>query len=145
MSHVLIENGVVIGLDLTGNPPSEYVEAHDEVSPGYTFDGQAFFPPLASPPPVPQEISERQFFQQLANDGRITQQEALDAVGSGVIPAAMEDLIGELPSDNQFAVRMLVRGATVFRRNHPVVALIGQIYGMNDAQIDVLWSEAAQL
>lgn len=95
--------------------------------------------------PIPSEISDRQFFQQMAHDGRVTEQEALDAVGSGVIPSAMEALIEMLPTDQQFAARMLVRGATTFRRDHPVTALIGQLYGMSDSEIDDLWRAASVL
>jgi hypothetical protein len=94
---------------------------------------------------VADEISDRQFFQQMAIEVRITQQEALDAVGSGVIPAAMDSLIGQLPEEQQFAARMLVRGATTFRRTHPVTELIGQLYGMTGEQIDSTWRAAAKL
>ena len=95
--------------------------------------------------PVPAEISDRQFFQQMAIEGRITEQEALDAVGSGVIPSAMDALIDQLPSEQRFAARMLVRGATTFRRDHPVTDLIGQLYGMSGDLIDETWRKAAEL
>lgn len=94
---------------------------------------------------VPDEISDRQFFQQMAIEGRITQQEALDAVGSGIIPAAMDVLVEQLPSSQRFAARMLIRGATTFRRAHPVTELIGQLYGMTAEQIDATWRAAAKL
>lgn len=94
---------------------------------------------------VPDQISDRQFFQQLAIEGKIAEHEALDAVGSGAIPAAMEVLILQLPSEQQFSARMLVRGATVFKRDHPVTALIGQLYGFSEQEIDALWVAAAQL
>lgn len=95
--------------------------------------------------PVPDEISDRQFFQQMAVEGRITQQEALDAVGSGIIPGAMEVLIEMLPEEQRFAARMLIRGATTFRRTHPVTELIGQLYDMTSEQIDATWRDAAKL
>lgn len=95
--------------------------------------------------PVPDEISDRQFFQQMATEGRITQQEALDAVGSGVIPAAMDALVEQLPESQRFAARMLIRGATTFRRTHPVAALIGQLYSMTGEQIDTTWRKASLL
>lgn len=98
-----------------------------------------------APLSIPMEISDRQFFQQMAHDGRIAEQEALDAVGSGIIPAAMEALIEQLPDSQQFSARMLVRGATTFRRDHPVTALIGQLYGMSGEQIDDLWRAASAL
>lgn len=99
--------------------------------------------PSAMPPPS--EISDRQFFQQLAVDGLITEAEALDAVGPGVIPASMDGLIDDLPPEQQFSARMLVRGATTFLRNHPVTQLIGQLYGLSSAQIDTLWRNASHL
>ncbi len=95
--------------------------------------------------PVPEEISDRQFFQQMAADKRISEQEALDAVGSGVIPAAMDALVDKLPADNRFAARMLIRGATVFRRDHPVTELLGQLYGMSSTSIDDMWRRATLL
>jgi len=95
--------------------------------------------------PVPAEVSDRQFFQQMAIEGRITQQEALDAVGSGIIPAAMDALVEQLPESQRFAARMLIRGATIYRRDHPVTELIGQLYGMTGAQIDDTWRAAFNL
>lgn len=92
--------------------------------------------------PVPAEISDRQFFQQMATEGKITQQEALDAVGSGIIPPAMDGLVDQLPENQQFAARMLIRGATTFRRDHPVTDLIGQLYGMSSDEIDATWRAA---
>lgn len=95
--------------------------------------------------PVPAEISDRQFFQQMAIEERITKQEALDAVGSGIIPPAMDGLVDQLPQEQQFAARMLIRGATTFRRDHPVTELIGQIYGMSQEAIDETWRNASLL
>lgn len=101
--------------------------------------------PTRIPKQVPSEISDRQFFQQMAVEERITQQEALDAVGSGIIPPAMDGLVDQLPEHEQFAARMLIRGATTFRRDHPVTALIGQLYGMSSDQVDRTWIDASLL
>ncbi len=95
--------------------------------------------------PVPSEISDRQFFQQMAIEGRITKQEALDAVGSGIIPPAMDGLVNQLPEEQQFAARMLIRGATTFRIGQPVTDLICRIYGMSSDEIDATWRAASQL
>ena len=81
----------------------------------------------------------------MALEGRITEAEALDAVGSGTIPAAMDALIDQLPSDQQFAARMLVRGATKFQRDHGVTQLIGNLYGRSSEQIDDTWRAASAL
>lgn len=94
---------------------------------------------------IPQSISDRQFFQQLAIQGLITEQEAEEAVGPGTIPVSMVSLINQLPVEQRFSARMLVRGATRFERNHSVTKLIGTLYGLSDSQIDTLWVNASKL
>jgi len=99
----------------------------------------------APPAPAPDIISDRQFFQQLAIIGVISQQEALAAVATGAIPAAMAALVEQLPDEQQFPTRMLISGATVFERSHPVAALIGGLYGWTSPQVDALWRDASAL
>lgn len=94
---------------------------------------------------VPEEISDRQFFQQLAIAGSITPQEALDAVKTGVIPAAISAVVDMLPDDQKFAAQMLLSGATVFKRSHPMTTALGAGLGLSSAQIDAIWIAAAKL
>lgn len=91
------------------------------------------------------EISDRQFFQALAMRGEITEAEALDAVGPGIIPPAMDGLIDQLPEEQQFAARMLIRGATRYERQHPIADLIRGLYGWTVEQADDFWRFAATL
>lgn len=49
MPHALVENGIVVQLDLTGNQPDGYVECPANVQPGYMFDGEWHAPQ----PPTP--------------------------------------------------------------------------------------------
>jgi hypothetical protein len=93
----------------------------------------------------PNEISDRQFFQALAMAGEITEAEALEAVGPGVIPAALSQLIDGLPGEQAFAARMLLRGATVFKRDHPMVAVLAQGMAWTNEQLDDLWQTASTL
>lgn len=102
----------------------------------------AFEPP---PPPVPAEISDRQFFHILAVDGLITEAEALAAVKTGDAPAAFEAFIASLPEAERFNARMLLEGATTFRRDHPLTNAFGSMYGMTPEQIDDLWRRAFAL
>jgi len=102
-------------------------------------------PPPAPVTPVPQIISDRQFFQALAANGMISEAEALAAVQTGAIPAAMEGLIAAMPSEDQFGARMLLSGATEFRRDHPLVSAYGAANNMTSQQIDQLWQFAASL
>ncbi|MBB4066281.1 hypothetical protein [Gellertiella hungarica] len=102
----------------------------------------AFVPP---PLPVPEEISDRQFFHALAKAGLITEAEALAAVKTGDMPEAINDFVNTLPEDDRFDARMLLEGATIFRRSHPLTAAFGALYGMEPSDIDDLWRDAASL
>ena len=97
------------------------------------------------PPPVPESISDRQFFHVLAKRGLITQDEALQAVKTGDLPAALEAYVASMPDDQEFDVRMLLEGGTEFRRDHPLTAAFGAFFGMIPAQIDELFIEGAQI
>lgn len=102
-----------------------------------------YIPPPA-PQLVPSSISDRQFFQQLAGVGIISQDEAL-ASNAAVIPPPLLAIIDAMPIEQRFAAKMLVSGATVFERSHPMTTAIGAAYGWNDAQIDDFFRAAAQL
>ncbi len=94
---------------------------------------------------VPETISDRQFFQQLAVAGLITEDEAIDAVATGAVPVAMQAVIDSLPADQKFAALMLLRGAISFERHHPLVAVFASAMGMTDAETDDLWVAASAL
>jgi hypothetical protein len=94
---------------------------------------------------VPQVISDRQFFQQLAVQAVITEDDAIAAVATGTLPVSMDQIIATLPLDQQFGAKMLLKGATQFDRQHPMVAVLGGALGWNSAQLDALWTGAAVL
>lgn len=102
---------------------------------------------LSDPPPlVPQAISDRQFFQQLAVQGLISRQEALDAVRMGYVPPALDSIIKAIANpDARFEAEMLVSGATEFRRDHPVTRQIGAAIGWSEAEVDEFFIDAAAL
>lgn len=101
--------------------------------------------PATLPAPVPQSISDRQFFQQLAIQDVITEQEAENAVAIGEIPAAMTALIEMLPEQARFDARMTLKGATVFERHHEMVDTIAWLYGWTSEQVDDLFRAAGAL
>lgn len=118
------------------------------VSVGMTWDGKAFGPTPAPPPPpavVPDVISDRQCFQQLAVMGKISQDEALAAVTVGALPKAVSDGIAALPAEQQFPARMLLCGATEFHRLHPMALVFLAFFGLGEADRDPLWTAAAAL
>lgn len=90
-------------------------------------------------------ISDRQFFQQLAVEGRISESEALAAVGTGTLPAAVDAIVSSMSVADQFAARMLMTGATSFRRDHPLVTTFATAIGMDAAELAEFWSAASEL
>lgn len=102
------------------------------------------------PDPEPVEwaagsISDRQFAQQLAVLGTITEAEALAWAARGDLPEAMEAAIAALPESDRFAARMLLSSATTYERSHPLVPVLGGLLGYDAEEIDDLWHAAAQL
>ena len=95
--------------------------------------------------PLMAAISDRQFFQQLALDGEITEAEAEDAVATGTVPAALLAVIEALPAGSHFAARMFLKGATSFERYHPMTETLGQLMGWDSVKLDALWTKAAAL
>ncbi len=145
MKYVLIEDGVVVQVDLTETPPEGYIEASDDVHAGDHFVEGRFVSPEVETGSVPEEISDRQFFQQLSIMGLISEEEAEAAVSTGTLPPAMLVFIGQLPTEQQFPARMLLKGATSFRRSNPFVSEFGAMQGMTSSEIDDLWRAAAAL
>lgn len=94
---------------------------------------------------VPQTISDRQFFQQLAIAKVISQEEALAAVKTGDIPSALSGFIAALDDASRFNAEMLLSGATVFQRNHPLTNAVAMAQGMTADQVDEFFRQAAKL
>lgn len=112
---------------------------------GYMLE-EWYVDPPPPPPPVIPDISDRQFFQQANVAGFITQAEALAAVQTGTIPAALQVILDTIPDENQkFGATMVLAGATVFERNHPLTISIGTAMGMNAEQINAFFTSAASL
>lgn len=113
---------------------------------GETFDGvveDAYV--IRRLPLVPFSISDRQFFQQLAIAGSITEEEALEAVKTGGLPPTLMALVEQLPEEQKFSAKMLLCGATIFQRRHPLTEQLGQAMGYTSRQIDDLFRAAGRL
>ncbi|WP_273794151.1 hypothetical protein [Brucella intermedia] len=104
---------------------------------------QEYAPPTE---PAPDEISRRQFFQYLAVIGIISKDEALSAMQGGVIPAPLQAIIDQLPTeDDKFNARMFVVGAQNFNRLHWLTDVVRQAMQWTVEQRDEFWREAAKL
>ena len=95
--------------------------------------------------PVPSFISDRQFFQQMAIEGTITEEEAILAVSVGAIPAPLQAIVDSLPSEQRFGARMLLMGATEIERAHPMTDAVGYATGRTPQQIDDFFRAAILL
>ncbi|QNQ40963.1 MULTISPECIES: hypothetical protein [Brucella] len=95
---------------------------------------------------VPEEISRRQFFQQLAVAGIITNAEALAAMKSGTVPQALQAIIDALPTEqDRFTAEMLVIGADTFNRLHALTETVRLAMQWTEEQRDSFWLEASKL
>lgn len=100
----------------------------------------------APPPSVPDSISDRQFAHALALSGLLTETEALAWVKVGEVPAALQSVVDAIPdNDTRFSANMLLGGATVFERNHPMVGVLASGLAMSPEQIDEIWRLGASL
>lgn len=100
--------------------------------------------PPASPA-IPETISDRQFFQGLALKSKITNQEALDAVKTGTVPAILQNAISTMTGGDAFNAEMLLAGATQFNRSHPLTNQLGQALGYAPTDLDDFWTFASDL
>lgn len=93
----------------------------------------------------PQQVTRRQFFQAAAQDGLITQAEALALLSAGTMPASLATAIATLPAAEQFAAQMSILGDAVFSRANPLIAALGTAMGQTSADLDALFTLAASL
>jgi glutaminase len=96
--------------------------------------------------PIPEFVSDRQFFQAMANAGHITTFEALAAVQSGAVPASIQTVIDGISDEQQrFAADMYISGSVKIDRNHAVTKLIAAEMSISDSQLDALFRSARSL
>lgn len=124
----IIRDGQLVGLT-----PREYAEQFPVRDP--------------EPEPVPESISDRQFAQQLAILGTITQPEAIAWAARGDLPAMLKQAIASLPEEGglRFGAEMMLSSATIYERSHLMTATLGALLGYDDAALDDIWRAAALL
>lgn len=155
-SAARVQNGIVadvvripphVTLGEMFHPDAGFFQCADDVEIGMSYaDGE--FGPAPAPmifQVVPTEISDRQFYQQLAIEDVITQSEALSAVQTGAIPGALASVIDAMPVDQQFGARMLIGGAVTFERAHPLTTTVAAAIGWSAERVDDFFIAAARL
>jgi hypothetical protein len=94
---------------------------------------------------VPAQASCRQFFQAAAQEGIITQDEAIALLAIGAIPPSLSAAVASLPSAQQFAAKMAILGNQTFERSNALILALGAAMGKTDADLDALFTLAATL
>ncbi len=135
MVYVQRENGAIVGV--YRNFQEGYAE--EELA-----DNDAEVVAFLNPAQPIAPISRRQFFQQAAVSGIITEIEALAAVTTGALPAVISAFIGTLPDDEQFGAKMLF-AVNEFNRASPMANAFGSTLGLTPEQVDAFFTAAAQL
>jgi hypothetical protein len=100
-------------------------------------------PPPLNPPPSVGQITSRQFWTQLAVDGLISENEAVDAL-RGDIPNAIKQYINGLPANQRFVARMFFE-ATTFERDKRAISDTKACFSLTQAAIDLFFQHAAAL
>ena len=138
MIYVFLTNNIVT--DVARVPPSsifnwsyaqQFVEAPDEVTHGWAFNGTSWTPPPAPPPPGPPTVvSMRQARLALLQAGKL---------------AAVAPAIAALPSPQKEAAQIEWEYSTEVQRSWPLVQTLAQALGMTEADLDALFTAAAAL
>lgn len=117
------------------------------IKPGADFEWQdgEWVAVAPAPPPVPEEISRRQFYQSLALAEFISKAEALAAM-DGILPAPIQAIVDGIADENdRFSAAMLLKGASTFQRSHPLVAVFALAQELSEAEVDDFWRLCAGL
>lgn len=100
----------------------------------------------APAPRPPESISDRQFAQQLAILGTITEAEAIAWAAKGDLPEVLRTAVASLPDDGtRFAAEMMLSSATTYERSHPMTATLGALLWYEDADLAAIWKAASLL
>lgn len=114
---------------------------------GWVKTGSTWAAPAVAPtsPAVPAAVTRRQFFQAAAQEGLITESDALALFATGAMPTSLATAIAALPTSEQFPAQLAILGAQDFMRSSPFVSALGAAIGQTSAQIDALFTLAATL
>lgn len=76
----------------------------------------------------------------------ITKEDALAAVRTGFIPIALQAVVDTITDpDEKFLAEMLLSGATIYKRDHPLTEAIGAAFNMTPGDVDEFFIAAANL
>lgn len=92
---------------------------------------------------IPEIISRRQFYEQLEVDGIISEAEALAAMKTGTLPAALQAVVdGMTDARAKYDAEMKLVGATDFYRSSALVMVFAIVIGWDEQRVDQFWIDA---
>lgn len=138
-SDVEALDGDVVIARIPDSPTSERAQYNE-----WLAEGNTPLPALPPPPAVVPPIAKRQFYQQLAVDGLISEDEALAAT-EGVLPPTLDTAIATFPADQQFGAKMYFKGSQVFDRSNAYIVALANYFGWTAEQADEFFRTAALL
>lgn len=89
-------------------------------------------------------ISKKQFFEQLAIDGIVTEQEAAAAFG-GTIPQTFQTYIESLPANVRFSTTLTILGGQSYKYDSPFITNITKYFGWDNERFQTFWTSASKL
>lgn len=95
--------------------------------------------------PVPRTITRRQFAHGLWKQGLATLAEVKAFVKRGEFPASLQALVDGLPVEQRDDAEILIAGAVIFERDHPLTAALAASFGWTSQQTDDFWRFCAAL
>jgi hypothetical protein len=137
MTKAFAQNGIVT--DIARVDPftifqpayaSLFVDAPDDVQPGWLYDGSTFTAPPVQPATVPQSVTMRQARLALLAVGKL---DTINTVIAGIEPAAQRQ-----------AIQIEWEYAQTVDRNSPWVAGLAPALALSEADLDSLFVFAAQ-
>lgn len=127
------------------SPSGTWWVSNDTAQMGWHWNGSSFIAPVI-PSPVPEAITPRQFFIQSAISGYITQDEALAAATTGVVPPEILTILqASLSPPQLFAAQVSWARMTLILRDDPLTSIIAQGLGITSAQMDAFFVAASQI
>jgi hypothetical protein len=144
----LIVNSIVLDGPGQWQPPQGHSIIDDinhTMAIGGTYISGVYTPPPAvpNPPPSPAQVSSRQFWTQMAVQGLISENEAVDALG-GNIPNAVKQYINGLPANQKFVARMFFEAPT-FERYKRAASDLQTCFSLTPSVIDQFFQNASLL
>ena len=137
MTKAFAQNGIVT--DIARVDPftifqpayaAQFIDAPDDVAPGWLYDGSTFTAPPVQPAAIPQSVTMRQARLALLAVGKL---DTINTVIAGIEPAAQRQ-----------AIQIEWEYAQTVDRDSPWVAGLAPALALSDADLDSLFVFAAQ-